>query len=63
MKTKLLIDVVNYHNLKLIVSSSGNIAYSINNRATKNNIVIRVNIKDKDDSNGPSIDTTYEKKY
>ena len=39
------------------------IAYSIISDTTRKNIVIRVNIKDKDDSNGPTIDTIYEKKY
>ena len=36
------------------------IAYSIVSGETKNNIVIRVNIKNKDDSNGPIIDTNYQ---
>jgi len=39
------------------------IAYSIISDTTRNNIAIRVNIKNKDDSNGPSIDENYEKKY
>ena len=39
------------------------IAYSIISDTTRNNIVIRVNIKNKNDSNGPTIDTIYEKKY
>ena len=36
------------------------IAYSIISGETRNNIVIRVNIKNKDDSNGPIIDTNYQ---
>ena len=36
------------------------IAYSIISDSTRNNIAIRVNIKNKDDSNGPIIDTNYQ---
>ena len=36
------------------------IAYSIISGEKRNNIVIRVNIKNKDDSNGPIIDTNYQ---
>ena len=39
------------------------IAYSIISDTIKNNIVIRVNIANKDDSNGPTLDTNYQIKY
>ena len=39
------------------------IAYSIINDTTRNNIVIRVKIKNKDNSDGPNIDTDFEIKY